>query len=671
MTGPHLTSRVHLIFKTHLDLGFTDLARDVVDRYMSDLIPAALETAARMRENDSSDRFIWTTGSWLIYEYLERASGSGRRLLEAAIEAGDISWHAMPFTVHSELLTPSLFRFGLSLSAVLDRRFGRKTIAAKMTDVPGHTRGIVPLLAEAGVEFLHIGVNEASTVPDVPPIFVWRDADGAGVIVMYHHSYGATMSIPGVPDAISFAHTKDNRGPQDADEVRAIYARHRAEFPRATVSASTLSEYAATLRPIRDSLPVVTSEIGDTWIHGTASDPTKIARYRELARLREEWLERGALRADDPPMSTLSRHLLCVAEHTWGVDDKTFLGDYGHYSQEDFLSVRTSPRFRKMAASWEEQREYVDDAVAALSDSRVAGELRSRMAQLEAVVPSMDELEPLDPRSPSVVTPVFELGFSQSTGAITHLLERRSNTVLADDDHPIGLLGFQTFSTEDYERFLDEYLTERFDWARADFGKPGLENSGAESGWADLAVRGMWHGADDAGHTVVVELRLQENARRAHGGPEIFYLTVRVPAEGSEIRLDVQWFATEPSRMPQAWWFSFAPRAAHDARWQFRKLGRSIDPRDVVSNGNRRFHAIEDTVSCVGPDQTVTITSLDSPLVAAGEPSLLRFTNRTPDMSSGVHFNLYNNTWGTNFPSWYGDDGRARFFLRTDHSVSK
>ena len=31
-----------------------------------------------------------------------------------------------------------------------------------MTDVPGHTLGIVPLLAEAGVRFLHLGVNTAS-----------------------------------------------------------------------------------------------------------------------------------------------------------------------------------------------------------------------------------------------------------------------------------------------------------------------------------------------------------------------------------------------------------------------------------------------------------------------------------------------------------------------------
>ena len=71
-------------------------------------------------------------------------------------------------------MSPDLFRAGLSYSQELDRRFGKTTIAAKMTDVPGHTLGMVPLLAEAGIRFLHLGVNTASPPPDVPDIFRWR-----------------------------------------------------------------------------------------------------------------------------------------------------------------------------------------------------------------------------------------------------------------------------------------------------------------------------------------------------------------------------------------------------------------------------------------------------------------------------------------------------------------
>ena len=152
---------VHLIFKTHLDVGFTDLAANVFRTYCEMYIPQALKLAREMRESGRPERFVWTVGSWLIYEYLEQAGRRERRRMEEGIAAGDIAWHALPFTTHTELMDSSLFRFGISLSRDLDRRFGRRTIAGKMTDVPGHCRAIVPLLAQAGVRFLHVGVNPA------------------------------------------------------------------------------------------------------------------------------------------------------------------------------------------------------------------------------------------------------------------------------------------------------------------------------------------------------------------------------------------------------------------------------------------------------------------------------------------------------------------------------
>jgi hypothetical protein len=36
-----------------------------------------------------------STGSWLLYDYLEHASPEGRRHMENAIRQGDIAWHAV------------------------------------------------------------------------------------------------------------------------------------------------------------------------------------------------------------------------------------------------------------------------------------------------------------------------------------------------------------------------------------------------------------------------------------------------------------------------------------------------------------------------------------------------------------------------------------------------
>jgi hypothetical protein len=62
-------------------------------------------------------------------------------------------------------------------------------------------------------------------------------------------------------------------------------------------------------------------------------------------------------------------------------------------------------------------------------------------------------------------------------------------------------------------------------------------------------------------------------------------------------------------------------------------------------------------------DGRVEVVPLDSPLLSIGERKLLRFDGRFADPAGGLHFNLYNNIWGTNFPLWYGEDGRTRFRL--------
>ena len=208
--------KVYVVFKTHLDIGFTDFAETVTEEYMDEYIPAAIKLGYELK--DSKDlKFKWTTGSWLIYNYLKNKKGKELNSLVQAIEDGIIYWHGLPFTTHTELMDKQLFEYGLSLSKKLDKRFGRKTIAAKMTDVPGHTKAIIPLLAKSGIKFLHIGVNPASAVPKVPSIFRWIGADGSEVIVCYSYNYGQDCILPCMKEALYFAHTGDNCGPQSKE----------------------------------------------------------------------------------------------------------------------------------------------------------------------------------------------------------------------------------------------------------------------------------------------------------------------------------------------------------------------------------------------------------------------------------------------------------------------
>lgn len=662
---------IHLVFKTHLDIGFTDLARNVVARYFDDFIPRALAVAEELRSSGDDVRFRWTTGAWLIYEYLEHAAPAERARMERAIADGDIVWHALPFTTHSELMDADLFRFGLSLARRLDERFGRRTIAAKMTDVPGHTRAIVPLLASAGVQLLHIGVNAASTPPAVPPLFVWRDPSGAEVIVIYQRGgYGGLVEAPGLPDLLAFAHTDDNRGPQSAEQVRAEFATLRRRFPHARVVASTMDAFAERLLTIKAQLPVVTGEIGDTWIHGIGSDPKKVSTFLELSRLRRTWLADGRAHPADAWFDAFSRALLMVPEHTWGLDEKLYFNDASSYARPQFDEARRRPEAQRFAASWAEQRAYLDTALAALDGTPVASEAAAALGKLAPARQSVAAMARLAPGEP-VVGARLSLTIDPHTGAISSLVDRATGRRWAGAENQLALLRYQTFSQADYDRFRAQYnINQRTTaaWAIPDFTKPGIAQAGAVSRWWGAQQVEPYHERTHDGERVLVHLTMPAEATERFGCPRLAVLEIVLPDDEPALFLGLQWYEKPASRLPEALWLSFSPRGLGARGWQLWKMGQPIAPDEVVRDGNRRLHAVQ-RVEYRDPAAHLRLETLDAPLVALGQPSPLTFTNRLPSLRQGVHVNLYNNVWGTNFPMWYDEDARFRFVLRlTSHS---
>ena len=95
-------------------------------------------------------------------------------------------------------------------------------------------------------------------------------------------------------------------------QVRDIFKRVRDNFPGAEVKASTFDAYGQKLLEAAPqlNLPVVTGEVGDTWINGIASDPFKVSRYRDLLRLRRGLVDSGF--SDSYALQNFSRFLLKV-----------------------------------------------------------------------------------------------------------------------------------------------------------------------------------------------------------------------------------------------------------------------------------------------------------------------------------------------------------------------
>ncbi|MCZ7635577.1 MAG: hypothetical protein M5U12_05705 [Verrucomicrobia bacterium] len=291
--------QVVIVFKTHFDIGYTEMASNVVQRYRTTMIDQALNVVDANRPLPPEQQFVWTLPGWPLHQILTDWDGQTterQHRIQQAFREGRFVTHALPFTTHTEWLELEDLVRGLGYASTLSRDAGLALPRdAKMTDVPCHSWILPTLLRHAGVDFLHLGCNAASQSPQVPRLFWWEGPDGSRLLTMYTaESYGTGLVPPSDwphRSWLALIHTGDNHGPPTPDEVGKLLAEARSKLPGVRVRIGRLSDFADAILAERPSLSVVRGDMPDTWIHGPMSDPQGPASLARSAR-RSPWRKR-------------------------------------------------------------------------------------------------------------------------------------------------------------------------------------------------------------------------------------------------------------------------------------------------------------------------------------------------------------------------------------------
>jgi hypothetical protein len=483
---------------------------------------------------------------------------------------------------------------------------------------------------------------------------------------MYHHEYGGITQVPNSDIAIAIVVRGDNSGPHTLAEIESIYAELKQQFPNAEIIATGLGEIAKAVEPHHPDLPIVTQEIGDTWIYGVPSDPIKVARYREISRLRKNWIQRGEFQCGDKTDVALLAELLLEAEHTWGTDTKTWL-DFENYKPSQLAAMLPTKNYQVVAYSWKEKRDDLVTALATLP-APLQKEAQGALATLTPYEPSISDGYHVHAGG-EIDTKHFRLKIDPATGAIHRLLSNASGHEWASPQKPLGLIAYQALSSGDYDRFLKSYIISKADWAPKDFGKPNIDRIGALSKTWYPTVDKIYKRKTADGQSIIIESRIKDSKSLESGlasFPKRFYLEISLPDAEPTIAITLSWFGKPPTRLPESLWLTFNPVTAGDAQWMLQKCSESISPHDVVRGGGRHMHGLSTGFSCRSGDNTLFIDTIDAPVLALGERSPLNFSQEEPDLSQGVHCNLFNNAWGTNYIQWFGEDCRFRYRLHLD-----
>jgi alpha-mannosidase len=372
---------IYVVFKTHFDIGFTELVSDLIKRWDTKMFPDLIKVCEATQELGKDHKYVWTMPSWPLFRYLNKFASSEETVNKAKslIANKQIEWHMLPFTTHTEFCGLEEYIRGLYFSKKLSEEFGRWPITAKMTDVVGHTWILPSLLSKAGVKFLHLGPNQAFKLPEVPQLFFWEGPDGDRVLVFYNKAggYGSSLLPPKdwkYPVWLALMQTNDNLGPQGPEDIGYILEAVEEEAPGTKVIIGSMDDFYNELSKYNmDDIPVVRGDIADLWIHGTGTLPNEVGKLRNLRHTltdTEKALSLGILgglfdksniQRSKNNIDNAYENSILFGEHTWGLN--TFNVEYMKYERNYKKNdLRKNGDLEKYEASWDEHRKYYLDA---------------------------------------------------------------------------------------------------------------------------------------------------------------------------------------------------------------------------------------------------------------------------------------------------------------------
>ena len=381
-----MVKKIILVFKTHFDIGFTDLSTKVIDNYANSMLEEVIATC-KATEQMGRLKYVWTMPAWPLKVITERCKPDLKKDLDLLIERGQIVWHALPFTSHTDFCSAEEYieglRYGRELSDTYHKPYA---ISAKMTDVPGHGIMLPAILSGAGVKFLHLGCNEFAKPPKLPFLFYWQATSGERVLTMYSKGgYGTSLTPPAdwnYPVWMALMQTLDNCGPQSASVIEQMVKKIKKKYPEAEVVCGTMDEFYQDLSEYDlGGIPTITKDLADTWIHGIGAYPKEVGIIREerekskrLQAIITKLMLENPGHTDDRAMDILNNYYENVSlfeEHTWGADVKTWLGPDRLYGKKDFLRAKLQENYQFMEESWQEQRDRANECTLAMQEIKV------------------------------------------------------------------------------------------------------------------------------------------------------------------------------------------------------------------------------------------------------------------------------------------------------------
>lgn len=425
--------RFVIAFKSHFDIGYSSLARDVVHEYRTTMIDRALDIIDENQKASPGERFTWTVPGWPAAQMLwDRQDPQRRERIVKAIQKGNLAIHALPFTLHTATSELEELVRGLSYSSSVARQFDLPLPTdAKETDVPAHSWIMPTLMKHAGITFYHLGANPTNQFVKLPELFWWEGPDGSRVLTMFAKGYAGGIFPPDdwkFKTWLTLVHAGDNAGPPSAAEVKTIIQEIKTKFPKSKILVGRMADFAHLIMEEKPELPVVRGDMSDSWIHGPMSMPQEVKVSRRIKALQPAlevlstqstlWGIQHFSLANDSKM--MYENGLRFSEHTWGLANQHFIPGQVRDKWYKNVAAGFDPTYQRMMESWREHGNFVIDAQQ-IFDTDMDNELQTLAENVNAKGRRIVVYNPLPWKRGGVVKFAFPFGGKIEASAVKSL----------------------------------------------------------------------------------------------------------------------------------------------------------------------------------------------------------------------------------------------------------
>jgi len=338
---------VYLLHHSHVDIGYTHVQTEVVRKHW-EYFEQVIELAQKSADYPPGSQFKWNVEVlWAVDSYLKQASKEKREQFIAAVKKGWIALDALYGNELTALCRPEELIRLVDYAKKLKQRYGFTIDSAMITDVPGYTWGIVPVLAQSGVKYFSVGPNRGhrigytlSSWGDKP--FYWESPSGKHNILCWVAGEGYSLFHSGRLSGgrlleylkrleesdypydmlqVRYSIGGDN-GPPDPD-LSDFVKKWNEKYAYPKLIVATASEMCHEFESrYGDRLPRAHGDFTPYWEDGAGSSARETSLNRDaaerLVQAEALWAMLNPLKYPAEDFYKAWREVILYDEHTWG-----------------------------------------------------------------------------------------------------------------------------------------------------------------------------------------------------------------------------------------------------------------------------------------------------------------------------------------------------------------